>query len=130
MSAIDRETTVPRVANVLKSDAQRRMIIAAVRDGAITERVAYGMIDRQAYGELRPDELEAVVALGRLRGAAAVDRRFMEGGIAAFRKHGDIEAVGRHLEVEADKARRAAKGDAEVQARMAKDVFVRTFGEF
>ncbi|MEB3220561.1 MAG: hypothetical protein VKS61_00645 [Candidatus Sericytochromatia bacterium] len=130
MSAIDRETTVPRVASVLKSEAQRRMIIAAVRDGAITERVAYGMIDRQAYGELRPDEFEAVVALGRLRGAAAVDRRFMEGGIAAFRKHGDLEAVGRHLEVEADKVRQAANGDAEVQARMAKDVFIRTFGQF
>ncbi|MEB3195960.1 MAG: hypothetical protein VKP62_02045 [Candidatus Sericytochromatia bacterium] len=130
MSAIDRETTVPRVAQSLKSDAQRRLVIAAVRDGALTETVAYGMIDRQVYGELRPDEFEAVIALGRLKGAKFVEARFMEGGIAAFRKHGDIKALETQLKVEASRIEQSAKGDAETQARMAKDVFIRTFGRF
>jgi len=130
MSAIDRETSVPRVAGMLKSDAQRRMIIAAVRDGAMKDETAYALIDRQVYGEMRPDELEAMVALGRRHGAAWLQKRFMNGGIAGMRQRGDLDTVATTLAAEARRIEQTARGDAEVQARMGKDLFIRTFGRF
>lgn len=130
MSAIDRETTVPRVAGMLKNDAQRRMIIAAVRDGAMKSETAYALIDRQVYGEMRPDELETMVALGRRHGAEWLRRRFNQGGIAGMRQRGDLEGFAKTLAAEAQSIEKAAKGNAEVQARMGQDLFLRTFGRF
>lgn len=129
MSAIDRETSIPRVARSLPNPVHGRLIEAAVRDGVLSETVAYGLMDRQACGMLRPDELEAVVALARLKGRDHVDRRFAEGGIAAFRRAGEIEDLGRTLASEARRIEQAARGNAEVQVRMTKDLFIRTFGK-
>jgi hypothetical protein len=93
-------------------------MVSAANDKALSPETSMVLSQRYGAGIISQDAFQKVIAVGRQKGSAYVDKLYRQGGVAAFEKSGDFAAVDKAVAEGRAKVSEQAVGESDYGSRI------------
>jgi hypothetical protein len=118
MSLIDRHSTPQNMACLAPTRYDQSLMVSAANDKALSPETSMVLSQRYGAGIISQDAFQKVIAVGRQKGSAYVDKLYRQGGVAAFEKSGDFAAVDKAVAEGRAKVSEQAVGESDYGSRI------------